>query len=240
MNYAGLWSLAGTAGGTIAVPSAPLVEEEEAEQIGKNMKRFERLCTSNDIEFRIHEDSYDFALTELKKETRFADILILGSQSFFESSGIGEPNDYLRMVLHEVECPVVVVPEKFSFPTNNILTYDGSESSVYAIKQFTYLFPEFSQRQPTLLVYLKDESEDDIPNQEYIEELAARHFPDLTIMKLHLDPKKFFADWIRNKVSAILVSGAFGRSSFSRLIKKSFVREVIREHKLPIFVAHKP
>lgn len=235
VNYANLWSYAGTAGATVSIP---MVEDEEAETIEKNIERFEQLCEKNDIEFRIHKDFYDFALPELKKETRFADIIILGSETFYVNIGVGEPNDYLRMALHDVECPVIIVPEKFDFPENNILSYDGSESSVYAIKQFAYLFPEFT-KQPTLLVYSKDEFEDEIPNAEYIEELATRHFPDLTILKLHLDPKDFFADWIRDKKNAMLVSGAFGRSSISRVFKKSFVKNVIKDHKLPIFMTHR-
>jgi hypothetical protein len=235
VNYANIWSYAGTAGTTTSIP---LIEDEEAEQIGKNIERFQRLCEKNNIEFRIHKDFYDFALPELREETRFADVVILGSESFYANIGVGEPNDNLKMALHDVECPIIIVPEKFSFPENNILSYDGSESSVYAIKQFAYLFPEFTT-QPTLLVYSKDELEDDIPHAEYIEELAARHFPDLTIMKLHLDPKDFFADWISNKKNAILVSGAFGRSSLSRVFKKSFVKDVIKEHKLPIFITHR-
>lgn len=235
VNYANLWSYAGTAGTTSSIP---LIEDEEAEQIEKNIERFERLCEKNNLEFRIHKDFYDFALPELKEETRFADVVILGSESFYSNIGIGEPNDYLKMALHDVECPVIIVPEKFDFPENNILSYDGSESSVYAIKQFAYLFPEFISN-PTLLVYTKNEGKDDIPHIEYIEELAGRHFPDLTIMKLHLDPKDFFATWISDKKKPILISGSFGRSSLSRIFKKSFVRDVIKEHKLPVFITHR-
>ncbi|HET9744712.1 MAG TPA: hypothetical protein VFP97_03300, partial [Chitinophagaceae bacterium] len=132
VNYANMWSYAGTAG-TVGTPgSIPLIEDDEAEQIGKNIERFQQLCENNHIEFRIHKDYYDFALPELKEETRFADVVVLGSESFYANIGTGEPNDYLKMALHDVECPVVIVPEKFSFPENNILSYDGSESSVYA------------------------------------------------------------------------------------------------------------
>lgn len=235
VNYANLWSYAGAAGVTSAIP---LIEDEEAEVVENNLKRFQDLCQKNNIEFRVHKDFYDFALPQLVTETRFADLLILGSESFYSNIGIGEPNDYLKMALHDVECPVVIVPEKFDFPKNNVLSYNGSESSVYAIKQFAYLFPEFTD-QPTLLVYSKDEFENDIPDEQNIEELAGRHFPDLTILKLHLDPKDFFAEWIRNKEDAILVSGAFGRSSISRAFKKSFIRNVIKDHKLPIFITHR-
>jgi len=72
--------------------------------------------------------------------------------------------------------------EKFNFPKSNILSYDVSESSVFAIKQFAYLFPEFVKN-PTLLVYAKNEREEEIPNMEYIEELVTRHFPDLIFFR---------------------------------------------------------
>ena len=235
VNYANLWSYAGTAGTGVSIP---MIEDDDAELVEKNIERFESLCRDHEIEFRVHKDFYDFAMPELKRETRFADVVILGSESFYSNIGTGEPNEYLKMALHDVECPIVIVPEKFAFPENNILAYDGSDSSVYAIKQFAYLFPEFT-KQPTILVYSKDEYENEIPNKEYIEELAGRHFPDLTITKLHLDAKDFFADWIRSKENAILVSGSFGRSSLSRVFKKSFIKDVIRDHKLPLFITHR-
>jgi nucleotide-binding universal stress UspA family protein len=41
------------------------------------------------------------------------------------------------------------------------------------------------------------------------------------------------------KRSALLVSGSYGRSGLSQLFKKSFVNEIIAEHRLPVFIAHK-
>src|SRR6187397_2736013 len=68
VDYANLWSYAGTASGSVAVPFIPLIEEEDAVQIEKNIKRFSQLCEKYKIEYRIHKDYYDFALPELKKE----------------------------------------------------------------------------------------------------------------------------------------------------------------------------
>jgi hypothetical protein len=70
-------------------------------------------------------------------------------------------------------------------------------------------------------------------------ELAAQHYPDLTFYKLALDPEKYFATWMADQKSALLVSGSFGRSAFSQAFKKSFVATIIREHQVPVFVAHK-
>jgi hypothetical protein len=235
-NYANLWSYSG--GGISGPVYIPLVENDDAEIIAKNIIRFKSLCRNNNIDYRVHEDFTDFALPELKKETEFADLLIIGSGSFYENIGTGQPNEYLEDALHGVECPVIVVPEKFEFPKNNILAYDGSKSSVYAIKQFTYLFPELVKNS-TLLVYANEEADEKIPDEAFIEELAARHFPDLTVMKLAINPRKHFAAWLSEKEASILVSGSFGRSMISRLIRKSFITNVIKEHKLPVFITHR-
>jgi nucleotide-binding universal stress UspA family protein len=235
VDLANLWSYAAAASGAITIP---LIEDEEAMEIEKNIKRFKALCEKNKMEYSVHQDFYDFALPELKHESRFADLIIIGSEKFYANIGVNGPNDYVKDALHDAECPVLVVPEKFYFPDSNILSYDGSESSVFAIKQFAYLFPEFVQN-PTLLVYAKNEEGEEIPNMENAEEFAAMHFPDLTIMKLHFDPKEYFAAWTDVKKNSILVSGSFGRSSLSRVFKKSFIKDVIKDHKLPIFITHR-
>lgn len=233
--YANLWNYADSMSGPLFVP---LADDEELELIEKNIIRFEEACRKNDIEYRVHKDFYDLALPELKKETRFADLAIIGSERFYQAEHTGEPNDYLKDALHHAGCPVIVVPEKFDYPQNNILTYDGSDESVYAIKQFTYLLPEFTAY-PTLLVYGSEDADNKIPDEPYIEELAARHFPDLTIHKLQVDSKKYFATWLSERKNAILISGSFGRSSISQLFKKSFVTEVIKSHQLPLFITHR-
>lgn len=233
IDYANLWSYAGASTGMFI----PLVEEDDANLIQKNILKFESLCRKNDVDFRIHKDYTDMALPALKKETRFADLLIVGSESFYQNLGVNEPNESLKDALHASECPVLVVPEKFEFPRTNVLTYNGSDDSVYAIKQFAYLFPELCANE-TLLVYSKAEADTEIPDQEFIEELAARHFPNLTILKLRLDPKEYFTTWLIDRKSTVLVSGAFSRSVFSQLFKKSFITDVITDHKLPVFIAH--
>src|SRR4051812_3681188 len=81
VSYANLWSYAGAMAGPVYVP---LIEEEEGPLLQENMERFHSLCVRNGISFRIHKDLYDFALPELKRETRFADLLILSSEKFFE------------------------------------------------------------------------------------------------------------------------------------------------------------
>lgn len=235
VELANLWSY----GHSIGTPFIPLIEGSESAQIQQNIEKFEKLCQHNGIEYRVHKDIFNFALPELKNESRFADLVILGSEVFYENMGTKNgPNEFLQDALHDLTCPVILVPEKFEFPESIILAYDGSQSSVYAIKQFAYLFPELCNRE-TVLVYVADNAKKSFPEEMQMNELVARHYPNLTMFKLEINPRKFFNIWVQDKSSAILVSGSYGRSGLSQLFKKSFITGVIRDHRLPIFIAHR-
>lgn len=215
---------------------APAEKDIEKENINRNIEVFSAMCLKNKIRYKVHENLDDFAIPELTKETRFADLLIIGSEIFFKNMAHDNSNLFLEDTLQHTECPVLVVPEKFYFPLQNILAYDGSASSVFAVKQFAYLFPHWCDNK-TILVYATEETED-IPAQVNIEELAASHFSDLAITLLNTDRKKNFNEWFLKHESPILVSGSFGRSGFSYLFIKSFVINIIDAHKTPVFIAH--
>jgi hypothetical protein len=234
VNYAGMWSYATTNESEPAL--IPLVEEYESELVENNIERFKNLCDINEITYKVHKDYSDFVLPELKKESRFADLIILDGTSFFNE--VRENRfEYLRDAIHDAECPVLIVPDHFTFPDNNVLAYDGSEESVYAIKQFIYLFPELTKNK-TLLVYADDEYKN-LPAEDSIIELMTPHFKDLTFYRLETEAKKYFSTWMNDKQGSILVCGSFSRSAFSQLFRKSFVADVIKEHKVPVFIAHK-
>ena len=229
-QLADLWSYADGISG----PFIPTLESNEAILVQKNIERFEGLCTANNIQFAVHRDFFDFALTDLKKESRFADLLILGSEVFYAHS---DATRYLHDALNDIACPVLLVPEQSELPESIILAYDGSNNSIFAIKQFAYLLPELNNKR-TLLVYANNDTDKDLPDKQLIEELALRHFADLTLYKLNLNPKKYFGDWLLERKSAMLVCGSHGRSGLSKLFKRSFIKDIINNHKIPVFIAH--
>jgi hypothetical protein len=216
----------------------PIKETFDDTEIDSNVERFTALCKENNIEYTIHKDLIDFAVPQLTKETRFADLMIIGSEVFYKNIEANESSEYLSNTLHHSECPVVIVPEQFKFPTSIILAYDGTASSVFAIKQFAHLFPELCLSCKTILVYAGDEKHP-IPDKENIEELVGRHFTNLSIDKITMDHNKdFFINWLNEHENSLLVSGSFGRSGVSELFSQSFVIRIIREHKTPVFIAH--
>src|SRR5688572_23291324 len=71
-------------------------EGEEIEEVEANKKRFESFCEKNNITYKVHIDAHDFALPELAWETRFADLLLIGGETFYRSIYLGNPLEYLK------------------------------------------------------------------------------------------------------------------------------------------------
>lgn len=225
--------------GLETVPLMPaLMEGDYSGQVQKNMERFRSRCEAEGMEFRIHNDSENLPLASLIKESRFADLLFISRDSFFSNISREQPNEYMQELLKKTECPVVLVPEKFEAPEKLLLLYDGEASSVYAIKQFAYLFPHFAQL-PATLTEITAKPDDRLPDEHAVTELAARHYSDLTVHEMALENKRQFTNWLLQKESTWLIMGAYGRSLFSTLLKKSFADELISKVQLPMFIAHK-
>ena len=89
-----------------------------------------------------------------------------------------------------------------------------------------------------LLVYI-DKAKSDVPERPNIECLLSGHFARLSIFKLNISARKDLEQWLDVHGDTMLVAGAFGRSLFSEMLKKSFIKDVIHHHKVPVFVAHK-
>ncbi len=232
-KYSYLWSDMNT----LVVPAIPILEEVPDDEAGQNVERFKMFCQNNNLKYGVHRDLGGIVLPELIDETRFADLLIISSEKFYESLNEEDLNNHMKDVFHTAECPVVVVPETFHFPQRNILLYDGSASSVHAIKQFAYLLPELCDNE-TLLIFFREAGVEKMPDENYIEELVGQHYTNLSLLKLNINPKKYLTSWLDEEKNAILISGSFGRTMLSQFFRKSFVAEVIAEHKLPLFIAH--
>lgn len=215
----------------------PPFQEDDA-LVSANIARFEERCRKEGFEYRVHKDTELFALQELIEETRFADMLIVSSELFYDNIDHHQPNDYLKKTLHSSECPVMLVPEKFVKPFSLIFSYDGKASSTFAIRQFTYLFPACN-RMDAMLVCASEESDVEIPQLTLIEELMARHYESVSIEHLAGENREGLTRWIGERRGSLLVTGAYGRGELSSMFKKSFVTDLIRKHRIPIFIAHR-
>jgi hypothetical protein len=198
---------------------------DEDQMIRYNSQRLEQFCGELGIKLQIHLGREDFALPCLRKESRYADLMLLSGRHFFEDLDKEQPNAWMKDILHHSECPVLLFPDKTSLPEVLILSYDGSAASVFAIRQFAYLFPEFCRVRATL-VYMNDDPEATMPEEESMRELCALHFKKLRVLKLRMQPVEFYHTWVGMMTNPWLVTG-------------SFSKELISQHRVPVFVAHR-
>lgn len=236
VDYSKLRSFTGIEG--ISMLPDLLMRNEDDKVVNKNVHSFQDACATRGIQCRVHKDNDMMAVASLVEETRFADVLLVSSELFFKNIQNTQPNFYLEEVLKKSECPVMLIPENFTEPQQTILAYDGSESSVFAIKMFAYVFPALAKKSTTLLTMSTHEDEEATDNH-MISELLAGHYPDMKVQKLHMAKRKQFSIWVADQPDSFIIMGAFSRGLFSELFKKSFATDVIHDIKMPIFICHK-
>ena len=214
----------------------PEMTNDVENQTKASIKLFEAHCDKAGLEFRTHYTPVENVVNEIRKESRYADLLVLSSEKFYTNLGTERQHEYLLHVLHQSECPVVLVPERFEFPETLVIAFDGSPASAYAIRQFSGLFPQLTGLK-TILVHAGVKEQ--MPDWEYAEEMINRHFPNLTVHSLVADPKKYFDSWVMDNRNPMVIAGAYSRSFISEMMKKSFVSTVVEEHYVPVFIAHR-
>ena len=214
-------------------------QHEDHEKLELNLKLFNERCNQENIKHKAHVYDGTDIVNFLVNESVFADILILDEHMSFTNAGAHQLSNFIVDVLEDAHCPVLVVPGKFELVDNVFLCYDGTPSSVHAIKMYSYLFPEWNEK-PTTLVTFNSTSSNHLSSSENIKDLLHQHFSNLIFDVEHEKRAanavlSFFKLYQEN---AFVVMGAYGRSQFSRLLKKSLANTIIKEIKVPVFITH--
>ena len=201
-----------------------------------NIRRFREACVCRETLSLIHRDR-GIPLSEILAETRFADLLIVDPETSFSKSDRGIPCRFVKDVLDSSECPVLIAPYSFDALEEIVLTYNGTASSVFAMKQFTALFPELRNKKLSVVNVRQDEKQA-IEDQFKMKEWLKAHYDNLEFVILKGEPADQLFGYLIEKRNAIVVMGAFGRSMLSRFFKPSQARLIVKTINLPIFIAH--
>ncbi len=202
----------------------------------RNIAMFRDGCILREVCFDVHLDK-GMPAKELIRESRFADLMVVDAETSFNKVYEGSPTGFVRDVMRRSECPVIIAPGNFSAIDEIVFTYDGSASSVFAIKQFTYLLPQYYNKKVTLL-QVNESGIWEEPDREKFREWLRDHYTDLHFeaMKGKADDTLF--DKLYNRKNIFLVMGAYGRNAISQFFKQSRADLLIRTVAQPIFIAH--
>jgi hypothetical protein len=203
--------------------------EENSELFENNISIFKDECENAKVDYVV-DQATEVSLAHLIKQSAFSDLIL--------TDGKTDHNHYhLVDILVSAHCPVYLVSNEIETLENVILAYDGSYSSIKAIKMFSYIFPEL-QNLPHTLIHIASEKSEILPSEESLTLWTEKHFSNLETLILHGDPLKELVELVNLKSNSLIVLGAYGRSSISRLFHKSMANTVIAQTKSPLFISH--
>ncbi|HTQ28317.1 MAG TPA: universal stress protein [Puia sp.] len=174
---------------------------------------------------------------EIISESRFADLLIVGASTSSEKKMESTPTAFVRDVLAGAECPVIIAPYSFDTIDEILFTYDGSRSSVFAIKQFTYLLPELVSKKIVVL-QVKESDKAGGNEEDKIRPWLTTHYANFEFQYLEGRATDELFAYLLEKNNIFVVMGAFGRSQLSNFIARSTAELLLKTINLPIFTAH--
>ncbi|MEC5142480.1 universal stress protein [Chitinophaga sp. 212800010-3] len=218
------------------VPGAELAGQKELYR-DDSICRFRNICEVNGVN-NITHTMPGLPSVEVIKESRYADLIVIDASSSFSWKTEAIPSSFVRSVLRQAECPVVLAPESFDGIDEIVFAYNGSRASMFAIKQFTYLFPQFRGHRVKLLSII-EERKTVRGDEEKLKEWLDCHYEKVSVtiskddnMKAGLLEKLFGND------STFIVMGAFGRSSLAELFIPNPAIPVVKLVTQPIFISH--
>jgi nucleotide-binding universal stress UspA family protein len=213
------------------------IQKEDREKIDLNIALFKRACSDRGVRHKIHLDK-GVPLQELLKESSFADLVVIDSHTGFFALGNSKPAPFIKDLLADAHCPTLIVPHNYSEFNKTILCYDGSLSSIYAIKMFSYILPEYSKLNATVLSANENNS-NHLKSGENFKDLINLHFNNINFEVLTKSNEDDLLEYLKiNGENSVIVMGSYSRNAISRLIHQSFSNRVISEINVPVFIAH--
>jgi len=206
------------------------------EQIKQNINLFREACTSNEVCSDIYLNG-EVSVNELILGSAFADLLVVDAALSLGEGKSGAPSESVREILNRSKCPVVITPLSFERVDEIILTYNGSKSSLFAIKQFTYLFPEYFDKKISIIQVNKSGNWPQ-KDQERFRSWLKNHYLDVNFIALSGDTENELMTFLFLKKHVFIVMGAYSRNTISQFFNESTAEILIKTLTQPIFIAH--
>ncbi|HEX4877915.1 MAG TPA: universal stress protein [Chitinophagaceae bacterium] len=201
-------------------------------------EKFERACKAARVPFTLHTDK-KIAIQGLKHESIYADMLVIGMKETFSNYPEKPPTRFIRDLLSDTQCPVLLVPEKYRGIEKVVLLYDGEPSSVYAIKMFSYLMPELLELPAEVISVNPVNKSLHLPENRLMKEFMKRHYPKAVFTVLKGMAEDVIVKRLKEqKDSTLVVLGAYRRGAVSRWFRESMADVLMKELRLPLFIAH--
>ncbi len=199
---------------------------------------FEKECQKNKLEYSIHHEK-NIAIQAIKHESIYADLLVIGANETLTHYTEKKPTRFIRELLTDTQCPVLIVPDKYKPIQKVVLLYDGQPTSVYAIKMFSYLLPALAVQEIEILSVNPPEATMHMPENRLMKEFIKRHYPKAKYAVLKGFAEEEIISFLnKQEENTLVVLGAYRRGTVSRWFRESMADTLMKQIKLPLFIAH--
>lgn len=205
--------------------------------IENNIQSYREACDLVGVHYSFQREAGQPSKT-LVEESQFADLLIMDADLTFKKSDEDSPSKFVRHILEYAGCPVMITPANFHHINEVVFAYDESQSSLFAIRQFSYLFPAFSEL-PLRVIHVSKESSWDNEKKVKLDHLLKSYYSNITYQIRTGDAEDELLSYGLKLKDIVVVMGAYGRSQFSNFLHHSTAELVIKSNKHPIFITHK-
>jgi hypothetical protein len=202
----------------------------------KNIDLFRELAWQENTGATIHLDK-GVPLSELLDETRYADLLIIDAAISFSGMADDSPTTFVKNVLHDARCPVVIAPDNFEGIESIIFCYDRTISAFFAMKQFSYLFPVLKSKSIKVFC-LHQQEELTSAEMRKVTEWLSYHYNNDVEWIIPADASEVLFDYLVERKNDFVVMGAYGKGLLTSFFTGDQEDEDIGTTAVPIFVSH--
>ncbi len=212
------------------------IEKSDREIMNKSIQIFESKCQKSNVNYSVHRDNQK-AIHEIIHETTFADLLVMDANETFSYLESEVPGRFVKDILHNTMCPVIVVPNKFTPIKELVFLYDGSAASIHSIKMFSYTLPGMKKMKTRLICARGESGSSILPDNLLLKEWLAKHFSKVQYKTISGGEKEIILDLSADNPGLLIVTGAYNRSNISMWLHRSFADQLINEVRAPVFLA---
>ena len=201
-------------------------------------ENFETACRKAGLAYSIHHD-HNTAIQELLHESIYADLVVIDAKETLTHYPEKLPTRFIRDFLCDTQCPVLLVQQNYQPIKKIILLFDGEPSSVHAIKMFSYLLPHLKQLETEVISVKPIDTSLHVPDNKLMKEFMKRHYPNANYTIVKGWPEDEIVKRLKQETEgSLVVLGAYKRGSISRWLRESMADTLMKEVKLPLFIAH--
>jgi hypothetical protein len=219
------------------LPSLQADEEADKQLLADNVRLVSDSFNNAGVRFIVSEKEA-VTLDDLLENSAFSDLILTDARTNISDFLYAPLNVSMRDLLSDAHCPLLLLREDSMPPDKLILAYDGSYSSIYAIKQFQLLFPQLTSL-PAWLITIPPKEKKGIRHSENLKHWAPYHFPQLSVEVLPGRPSEILPAFIdRHGGKPITVMGSYGRGTLSRIFHQSLANSVLEKTASSLFTTH--